>query len=404
MSPARPLRLDAEVVDLLRDEPRLLAIADAVVSTQQPASRSRRRTRLATLAAALLVAVAIVEVGPWRGEAGGVADRALAAIGSGPVLHAVLEARDPHGSLVELSTGKRAATTIQIEYWFDDERGLLRSLARRNGVAGDELLQTARGGLAVRPAPNPALALFVRGYRRALAEGDARAAGTETVDGRRVTWLELRAGGVAERVAIDAETYAPVLIRALGPDGSPSPYVWRVRAIETRARQAGDFAAPAPAAVAPFRGDVHSSRPVSSGQARDVLAWPAVWLGESFRGLRLESIALQRLTRGYPPASRRPATRGEGLELRYGAGRHYVQLEQAPAPEPAYAFAGARSTFSGGPIPGDGLMELVELPRAGLGGSGCVGQLRRESVYLTIWASSRVLCLEAARRLGPIGT
>jgi hypothetical protein len=411
---ARPLDLDAEVVEFLRDEPRLLAIADAVAVTQAVPGRGRRWPRLVVLAATLVLALVVVQLAPWRGAGAGVVERALAAIGRGPVLHAVIEARDPYGSLVDLATGKRAPTTIQIEYWFDGERGLLRSVVRRNGVSGDEIFQTARGGRSstgpivtlpgTRPSPNPALAAFVSGYRRALAAGAARTVGEATVDGRRVTWLELRAGGGTERVAIDAETSEPVRIRAVGPDGSASPYVWRVRAIETRARRAGDFTPPAPAAAPPFRGDVQESRAVSSDQARIGLAWPAVWLGESFQGLRLESIALQQLTRGYPPASRRPPTRGHGLELRYGDGRRYLQIEQAPAPEPAYAFAAARSTFSGNPIPGDGEMELVELPRADLRGTGCVGQLRRESVYLTIWASSRPLCLEAARRLRPIGT
>jgi hypothetical protein len=411
---ARPLELDAEVVELLRDEPRLLAIADAVAVTQAGPGRRRRWPRLVVLAATLVLAVVVVQLAPWRGAGAGVVERALAAIGRGPVLHAVIETNDPYGSLVELATGMRTPTTIQVEYWFDDERGLLRSVVRRNGVAGDEMLQTARGGRSstgpivtlpgTRPSPNPALAAFVSGYRQALAAGAARTVGEATVDGHRVTWLELRAGGGTERVAIDSETSEPVLIRAVGPDGAPSPYVWRVRTIETRGRRAGDFAPPAPAAAAPFRGDVRASRAVSSDQARSSLAWPAVWLGESFQGLRLESIELQELTRGYAPEAGREPTRGQGLELRYGDGGRYLQLEQAPAPEPAYAYAGARSTFSGNPIPGDGEMELVELPSADLARRSCVGQLRRQGVYLTIWASSRLLCLEAARRLRPVGT
>ena len=42
MRPSPPVRLDAEVIELLRDSPELLAIADAITATQAaPATRRK---------------------------------------------------------------------------------------------------------------------------------------------------------------------------------------------------------------------------------------------------------------------------------------------------------------------------------------------------------------------------
>jgi hypothetical protein len=79
-----------------------------------------------------------------------------------------------------------------------------------------------------------------------------------------------------------------------------------------------------------------------------------------------------------------------------------VELQQAPAAEPAYAFAGGRATFSWNPVPAEGLAELVALP--GAGATGWLMQLRVGGVYLSIWGSSRAVLLEAARMLRSIET
>jgi len=200
---------------------------------------------------------------------------------------------------------------------------------------------------------------------------------------------------------VDAETYVPVLVVPLDADGRAGGFSWRVARIESVARVEADFAPPQVQPAAPFRGDVRESQPVSSGQVATEVGWPALWLGESWQGLRLVSLERQTLSRGYPPGSGIEATRGEGLRLRYAADGTgtYVELSQAPAPEPAYAYAGGHSTFQGSPVPREGFAEIVELPNAGSGGSTVLGQLRRDGTYVTIWASSRELCLAAARAL-----
>jgi hypothetical protein len=412
----RAVALDREVVELLADEPELLALADAIAATQRQPPRRRPWPRLVAVAAALAGVAAAVATLPFRGGEPSLLSEALAAVGRGPVVHARIEARLPETDVVELATGRRTPQTVAIEYWFDEPRGRLRTEVRRSGVLVDDFLQTRAGVLsgrgpvevarAAEPALDPALAGFVTRYREALARGRARRLGERELNGRRVVWLLLGAGAARERVAVDAETFEPVLVVPLDRGGRPGAFTWRVATIESVARVEADFAPPRTRPATPFRGDVRDSRPISSGQVQATVRWPALWLGESWRGLRLVSIERQTVTRGYPPATGIETTRGAGLRLRYAAeGRpSYVELSQAPSPEPAYAFAGGRSTFQGNPVPREGFAEIVELGSAPGGVPTALGQLRRDGVYVTIWASNRALCLEAARALRRVAT
>ena len=410
MNAARSAYADYEVVDLLADEPELLAIADAVAATQPRPSVRRRWPRLAALAAIVAVGTAALAVLPQRGDNDPFLADALAAIGHGPVLHARIEARLPETHVVELATGRAVPQTISIEYWFDERRSRLATVVRRGGVPVERFLATpsgtVSGGGPVRtaglttPALDPALAGFVTRYRDALASGAARVVDEGKLGGRDVVWLQLRQGAVRERVAVDAESFAPISVVPLDPRGRSTAISWRVRSVETIARVEANFAVPEPRTPRPYRGDVRGSQPFSSSQVDQLVRWPALWLGESWRGLRLGSFELQTLTRGYPPGSGVSSTRGRGLRLRYAVdgGPGFVEISQAPFPEPAYAFAGAEATFNGNPIPRDGFVEIVALGSAH-GSARVIGQLRQAGVYLTIWASSRELCLAAARAL-----
>lgn len=402
---------DLEVVDLLREEPELLAIADAIVATRPVERRQLRVARVLSLAAALAIALALVQLSPWERGEGGVTARALAAIGTRPVVHAVIEAHDPHSSLIEIATGRSVQTTIRVEYWFDDAQARLRSRQIRNGVVEREILQERDGGstsdgpvLALpgsRPSLTPGLAAFVQGYRQALAEGGAREVGEGEVAGRKATWLEFPSGSGSERVAIDRKTSLPVLLRSVGPHGEPSTFTWRVLAIETVERRATDFRPPRQLPPAPYRGDVRESRSVPIGQA-GLAGEPAFWLGNTFAGLRLASVERQELTRGYVAQLRRATERGQGIELVYGDLQRFVRVQQARAPEPAYRFPGGRSTWGGNPIPAQGFLAVVEAQDVASDEQDCFGQLRRGGTYVTIWSSDSGLCLAVARALEPI--
>jgi len=406
---------DFEVVELLADEPELLAIADAVAATQPRPSGRRRRPRFAALAVAAAVVASALAFLPNRGENQPLIAEALAAIGRGPVVHARIETRLPETHVVELATGRAAPQTISIEYWFDEPRARLATVVRRGGLPFERFLATpsgtVSGGGPVRttgpaaPSLDPALAGFVTGYRDALASGAARVVGKGKLGGRAVVWLQLGAGTTRERVAVDAQTFTPISVVPLDERGRPTAISWRVRVIETVARVEANFSVPQSRAPLPYRGDVERSQPLSSAQVDQAVGWPALWLGESWSGLRLSSLELQTLTRGYPPGSGELSARGRGLWLRYAVdgGARSVEISQAPFPEPAYAFAGAEATFNGNPIPREGFVEIVALGSA-QGSTRVVGQLRQEGVYLTIWASSRELCLAAARALTRIPT
>jgi hypothetical protein len=376
--------LDLEVAELLADEPALIAIADAVAATQRRPRRRRLPALIGLGAIGLCLVAGVLMLLPHGGARGSLLPQALAAVGTGAVVHARIETSLPGTTVVDLRTGRTTPQTAAIEYWYDEERGQLRREVRRGGA----LVEGGGPSAAV----DPALAAFVRGYRHALATGAARRLADGVVGGRRVAWLQLGHGRYAERVAVDATSYTPVLVVPHG-----SALAWRVLLIESTGRKEADFA-PRALPARPFRGDVTSSRPVSSGQLRG-----SPWLGESWRGLRLVSLERQTLSRGYPPGQH-GVERGSGVHMRYAADGQprYVEVSVSRAPEPAYAFTGGAATFDGNPIPAAGKMEIARL--AGSGRQTFIGQLRRDDRYVTIWSGVRALCLQAARELRRIGS
>jgi hypothetical protein len=402
--------LDLEAVELLRDSPDLVAIADAIVATQRPARRSRTVVRLLAAAATLIVAGVVVSVvAPWQGHGGGLVDRALAAIGDGPVLHAVIASEVPGESVVDLRTGARSPVEQRLEYWYDADRQLLRAEAWKQGSLVADIVQGPNGGQSnagpvvgappgQAPVVDPALTGFVSGYRDALRSGAAREVGRGTLDGRSVIWLRIDAQGFHERLAIDAESYRPLQIEREDVGGFAP--VWRVQEIETVGRDQADFSAPQPGPPTPVSGQAQAVRPLSSAQAQDVLGWTPLWLGESFAGTALQSIQLMRLTRGYGPSSGIPPELSEGLSLSYGDRTNLITIAEAAQPEPANGFLGGR-TFSGSPLPQPGTADVV----VAQGGNtrSCTAQLQQAGVWVTITATGSD-CVKAAKALRPIGS
>jgi hypothetical protein len=370
-----PALLRDEVLELLAERPDLVAVADAVSATQARPRRGRRGgiAVAAGLAAALIVAF-------WQGGSSpSFAVRAEAAIGTGPVLHVVVEA-PAETTVVELASGAETALRVRIEYRYDTERRRLRTSVSRGGRVTDDVLRTARS----RPELDPALVGFVSGYRQALA---TKRPVKDVVGGRRVLWLEFGTGASRERVAIDPQTLTPLFIESL----VGAHVRWHVREIRARERRASDFVLPAPPDPQPIGGSVVESRRVALLRA----PWLRVGVID---GVKLVSADVEQLVRGYA-AKRRPAERGVGARLRYRGSAGFVEIQQAPRREPAYAYLGG-TTFSGTAVPAPGRVVLVELPSA-KGGSRWLGQLRSGPIFVTIWATSRPLVLAAARALEP---
>jgi len=438
---------DPELRDLLRSEPELVAIADALASAGGlgQATRRRRRAgvgRVGALAAALAAAAVVTLVAPWSRLGGdSLSSLALAAIGSEPVLHVVAELTMPTSAqLIEIDSGQARPVREerQLEIWYDPERGLKRAITRSGATVLDDILETPAGGFTPggivydcawiaahpveatkagvscdpsgdngttprvlpRPKPTitPALAGFLDGYRRALAEGSARELGAGELQGRRVEWLSfVVAGGRSERVALDSRSHKAVLV-----EDSYGRQL-RIKTIETLPTRDANFGPPTderlgdePVSV---RGVSREALAPAPARLRDALPG-ALWAGPRLAGLPLATAERQRFRISFADQARAPETVA-GLRLSYQLptrggrqdGSEYVEIKQARARE--VGFWG----FVGGDPPREGT--LYAPTSADPTGSARTAFTVANGIYLTIRASTPELLLQAARLLRP---
>lgn len=394
---------DDELVELLGDKPELLAYADAIAETQ-PRRRSfpwASRAAVAVLATAAIVG--LVVAAPWHnGHAPSLVDRALAAVGEGPVIHAVIET-DTGMTSIDLASGREKPVVGTMEIWFDEERRIEHTLSRIDGRLEDDRLQTPNRTIALQgavqggapPVLDPALAKSVDGYRKALASGDARVLGEGSIDGRPVTWLELAPSAWgSERVAIDKSTSEPVRVVTSWTGGGSSTY--DVRSIESRLRGSGNFTPPIPSTEPQPQAFMREPSPIAADGATTVLPG-ALALGSSFAGLPVTKVVATKLSTIFEPEADRKPIVAHGVEFDYGSdslmdGRPYVWLQEASRPSAQFYWRTAS-------IPSAG--ELLVGPRFGTAGRGWTGRMVENGIYVTILASDPELMLEAARALRP---
>jgi hypothetical protein len=318
----------------------------AEIEANPPRSFPLRTGAVAALVAA--TALALLLISPW-GSSPSLTDRALGAVGDGPVLHVVTERHAPVGwfNPVSLETEAPIPLTLRTEVWFDDERQLEKTVSTLDGKPYQQLLQSPEGwfsdegpvytcawiaahpveatktrvscnenmenGTTPRQIPedpptplDPALAGFVDRYRGALASGDATQTGTGQVDGRDVVWLRIG----REDVGIDASSYEPVLVR----NGDDS---FRVTEIGTQAYDPSLFARPVVGPAKPSIGSVVGKETVSPAQAVETLGGHAIWLGQVWQGYKLDQVLRLELVTGYGALSGRDPTRGTGIAFEY---------------------------------------------------------------------------------------
>lgn len=404
--------IDHEVLDLLRARPELLRLAEAVTLTRP---RRRRIPRPAVVAVTTAVAVGVVLVASWPKGGANVVDRALGAIGSGPVVHAVVERSSSADVVVNLATGFSYERVHATEFWYDRERSLLHTRLLTDGKMLTEIVETPTGsdsdlghypgGIAAQL--DPALAGFVTHYREALANGTATITGHEKVDGRDVTHIRIPLGGdTAEDVAVDSDSYRPLFFTYVR--GNAAGPRWRVAEIESIARDPSYFAKPHLSAPRPTNARTSSAADVTPTEAATALERPALWLGRHFGNLALTRISLSEEEVGYTDGSTHP---GKRLEVTYGnASRRgeWVTIREAasvpgsyqlgfndggdpPAPEGSLVLQNSSIVArSGGPPP--------PVPEHG----EWSGRLIADGMYVEVQASSRELLLAAVRALGPI--
>lgn len=365
---------DSELVELLHDRADLLAVADAVSATQ----RRRRRVPRPVLAVpvAVAAAVALLLVAPWESRGPSVVDRALAAVGGGPVVHAVVEYSWPQDVTVNLATGGERMRVHRAEYWYDEQRRVLLSRSATDG--GEPVDYLVRGGLPERL--DPALAGFATRYRDALASGDARIVGDATVEGRPAKQIELppRGSGSIDEVLVDAHTYVPLSFRSTYPGGRRSPE-WRVITIEAVPRDPALFV-PKNSPLQPATGEVTEGHAVSTTEAERVLGAPLLGLD----GRAPDSVELSHTTAWLTDGSK---VSGVLVRLAYPG----VRLSFARDVAGSYAIGFGEGEF---PTPPEGSVAVT-----GSDSEGWQGELRYSGFAVMLSAPSKAEVLAAARAL-----
>jgi hypothetical protein len=228
---------DSEVLEALRDEPELLAIADAVAETERPSALLSPVRWFAAVALAAVALFALVLAAPWdRGGGGGVLDRALAAVNEkGPVAHMTTRLSIP------------GAEALTAESYYDPNRRLLRVLTEDGGrVVSDFTTHAYEDEFTTFPGLLDAAAF----YRTALENGGAKVVGKGEWQGRPVYWVALeRGGGFQFRIGIDRRSYEPVVFRGLNPNGTPSGFSLDILGLDYVSSSVASFDTSAPVLV-----------------------------------------------------------------------------------------------------------------------------------------------------------
>jgi hypothetical protein len=264
-----------------------------------------RGARVAVLAAAVAAAAALTLAWPFTSQHGSVLDRALAAIGRGPVLHVVLRG-EWGGTLVDLNSGKRSPVYGENEIWYDSGDGQTHSIERLGGVVQDEELYKPY-------KPEADYVALGREYRRALETGTARITSEDTIDGEPVVWVTIHsellpdvADGKdhewAQQVAVSKRTFKPVALRETR-DGRAGPgTLQRVVALELLARSDGDFTTSRPSREGTaFR---QGREPITLEQSPAVLGRRPFWLGRDYGGLPLARVYRETTSVGHQRRAR----------------------------------------------------------------------------------------------------
>ena len=340
---------------------------------------------LAVIATAVAAVSALALFQPWDDKSPSILERALAAVGEGPVLHVVLR-DEAEGAVIDLETGDRTPLYREREVWFDEARGL-REITRFGAVVQRDVFYPS-GRLST-----DSFKIYsgrASGYREALERGDARVVGEGRIDGVSVHWIQTEryvlfdpdgARHVWQRVvAISRETFEPVYVDEKA-DGEFGPRTGaRITRVEWLPADKGDFRARD--TTRSLGGFVIHDAGKTADELAAVLGRPPLWLGETFRGMPLEASGSGESTAEVSMfyGARFSRSRGEGApDL-----RRFVVIKQTAdlSAFPDYAAALLR--------PG----AVVVLERQGV--------VQRNGLYLVISARTEELILAAARALEPM--
>jgi hypothetical protein len=377
---------DPEVLQALRDEPELLAIADAVAETQKP-SRARRWLvpgSLVAVGAAAVAAALLVLFWPGGGGSSSILDRARAAIGTERVLHVVVEA--PVGATyVNLETGRTTAPTYVTESWIDEQSKHVHLVVRVNrSIVGEILLpQDKDTGATVTPG-GPVWAAFWDGFRKALASGSAKIDGSGSIYGHRVYWVTFPGAPDSTRTefGIDHATYELVAYREhVSTTRTVDAHVLTLRTVPFDPREFTRLSTK----PSPSSGSSSGSTGLSGPNVAS--AKPLLVAGDSIAGLRLRSVT------GITAGSGKRTVHGVVLTYGRPASEASLTIQELPRPDDPSSWrqippgsirieAGTESSSNGGEHP------------------LWTGDLVKDGVYVTIETGvSRSAVIAAARAL-----
>lgn len=380
-----------EILERIVPEPARQADWDAVLRDARPSRARRAAPRVAILAAVVALA-ALFAVAPWRGaEQSGILDRALAAVGNGPVLHVVLRF-DPGVTRVDLKTAKRQPLYGETEFWYDADRGLLHEIRRFGGIVQYEWVSRRK-----EPPPElGVLAVVSREYRHALEAGTARVTGQDAIDGVRVYWITVPSGrgdGWVWQVAVSRATFEPVLIRSKfeGRLGA-SERVLRLQRMGTGDADLDEAEVTSSPTIDPSANSRNAAGSESGnvriplGQVAKTLGQTPLWLGREHAGLPLADYADRLYVR--PPGGE---VQTSGISLHYekpvnnpdvSPGRWAISIVESTDPDnlPWWTMPGVLREGSI-LVHRNSAFEKLSTPIAMYGGS-----LVRDGVYISIEA------------------
>ena len=409
----RRLQRVADTLPTPTDEVREQARKVALAALGSPEGPSRRRLGFLVTAGAISAAAAAavtIMVAPWQN--GPLAtERALAALGEQPVVHAIVEASEPRrqSTIIDLASGEKSVEFYRTEYWYDDEREALSVRVSISGQPVTEILDSPAGVFTERgrrpgerpssPQLDPALAGFATGYRHALESGQARMIGEEIVDGREAIVLRFSLRPVPsgeeswEEVAVDADDYRPLRFRFSSSAAADRANPWsrapRVVAIETIPRDPRDFTPPELAGARPIETTGVDKQSLTPAEAATALVSPALWPGRAVDGLELSKIELLRPARRWTDGR---VTVSRLLMFQYGADpavgprRSWLVITEGTSAEETPRFG------SEVPPPPPGKLRLTGFG----GGDGSEADfwsasMQRDGVYISLQSPQREL-------------
>ena len=228
-----------------------------------------------------------------------------------------------------------------------------------------------------------------------MENGSAHRVGEGTVHGHSVFWLQMhmelsRPPGadrtpdpIDQRVAIDQETYKPIVVEPL--HGGTS---YDVVDIGTVSSDAADFSQPVqtPPEQRMSSGNVIDSQEIGLSAARSVLGRDGLWAGHSIGGLELTKVSRETLRMSYARTADLPPHETTGLSLEYGSGLTSLKIQEAT--EPAFAYGWPQPDIQW-PLPPAGFVRIAPFDW---------GFVVRDEVYVKITSSQGEDAVVAAAR------